>query len=129
MLIYLINKSLDRHINTKVNYFEACTFEHHSNQIFTNVMKISGNRSNGSGAGVILDGNGSFIMTGGKITGNTANFSDQEKYSDSTGAGVYVCAKKLANFSVGGSAQITGRVCVIGSHLAEDALKELFHIG
>lgn len=22
-----------------------------------------------------------------------------------------------------------GRVCVIGSHLAEDALKELFHIG
>ena len=70
--------------------------------------EISGNRSNGSGAGVILDGNGSFIMTGGKITGNTANFSDQEKYSDSTGAGVYVCAKKLANFSVGGSAQITG---------------------
>ena len=70
--------------------------------------EISGNRSNGSGAGVILDGNGSFIMTGGKITGNTANFSDQEKYSDSTDAGVYVCAKKLANFSVGGSAQITG---------------------
>ena len=70
--------------------------------------EISGNRSNGSGAGVILDGNGSFIMTGGKITGNTANFSDQEEYSDSTGAGVYVCAKKLANFSVGGSAQITG---------------------
>ena len=28
-----------------------------------------------------------------------------------------------------GSAQVTGRVCVIGSHLAEDALKELFHIG
>ena len=27
-----------------------------------------------------------------------------------------------------GSAQVTGRVCVIGSHLAEDALKELFHI-
>ena len=28
-----------------------------------------------------------------------------------------------------GSAQVTGRVCVIGSHLAEEALKELFHIG
>ena len=28
-----------------------------------------------------------------------------------------------------GSAQVTGRGCVIGSHLAEDALKELFHIG
>ena len=28
-----------------------------------------------------------------------------------------------------GAATVTGRVCVIGSHLAEDALKELFHIG
>ena len=28
-----------------------------------------------------------------------------------------------------GSAQVTGRAGVIGSHLAEDALKELFHIG
>lgn len=28
-----------------------------------------------------------------------------------------------------GSAQVTGRVCVIGSKLCEDALKELFHIG
>lgn len=28
-----------------------------------------------------------------------------------------------------GSAQVTGRICVIGSKLNEDALKELFHIG
>lgn len=28
-----------------------------------------------------------------------------------------------------GSAQVTGRICVIGSKLQEDALKELFHIG
>ena len=76
--------------------------------------EISGNRSNGSGAGVNLECNswdkvaGSFIMTGGKITGNTVNYFDQDKYSDSTGAGVYVWAGKLANFSVGGSAQITG---------------------
>ena len=28
-----------------------------------------------------------------------------------------------------GSAQVTGRICVIGSKLREDALKELFHIG
>ena len=28
-----------------------------------------------------------------------------------------------------GSAGVIGRLCVIGSHLAEDALKELFHIG
>lgn len=28
-----------------------------------------------------------------------------------------------------GSAQVTGRICVIGSKLCEDALKELFHIG
>ena len=28
-----------------------------------------------------------------------------------------------------GSAQVTGRICVIGSKLNEDALKALFHIG
>ena len=28
-----------------------------------------------------------------------------------------------------GSAQVTGRICVIGSKLNEDALKELFHFG
>ena len=28
-----------------------------------------------------------------------------------------------------GSAAVTGRVCVIGAHLDEDGLKELFHIG
>ena len=28
-----------------------------------------------------------------------------------------------------GGAAVTGRVCVIGAHLDEDGLKELFHIG
>ena len=28
-----------------------------------------------------------------------------------------------------GSAGVTGRFCVIGSHISEPALKELFHIG
>ena len=45
VLIYLINKSLDRHINAKIDHFEAGTFKHHSNQIFTDIMKISGNSS------------------------------------------------------------------------------------
>ena len=28
-----------------------------------------------------------------------------------------------------GGAAVTGRICVIGAHLDEDGLKELFHIG
>lgn len=64
--------------------------------------KISGNEA-GYGAGVVVLDNCKFIMTGGEITENICDFGD---YQDQDGAGVF--AYQGADVTIGGSAKIYG---------------------
>ena len=64
--------------------------------------KISGNEA-GYGAGVVVLDNCKFIMTGGEITENICDFGD---YQDQDGAGVFVY--QGADVTIGGSAKIYG---------------------
>ena len=51
ILVYRINKSLDRHIHAKVKDFKTCAFKHHAHKILTDIVKVSGNRSQNDLAG------------------------------------------------------------------------------
>lgn len=64
--------------------------------------KISGNEA-GYGAGVVVLDNCNFEMTGGEITDNICDFGD---YQDQVGAGVF--AYQGADVTIGGSANIYG---------------------
>ena len=64
--------------------------------------KISGNKA-GYGAGVVVLDNCNFEMTGGEITDNICDFGD---YQDQDGAGVF--AYQGADVTIGGSAKIYG---------------------
>lgn len=64
--------------------------------------KISGNEA-GYGAGVVVLSNCNFEMTGGEITDNICDFGD---YQDQDGAGVF--AYQGADVTIGGSAKIYG---------------------
>ena len=64
--------------------------------------KISGNEA-GYGAGVVVLDNCNFEMTGGEITENICDFGD---YQDQDGAGVF--AYQGADVTIGGSANIYG---------------------
>ena len=70
------------------------TFEMHGNSKVAGNYAIAGATNNGNGGGVFVEYNAMFIMSGGEISGNTADGSNSSGSIEGHGGGVYISGGK-----------------------------------